>query len=47
MFYLESEFLLLVFVDKVFSEIDIFEAFCCCFIGQVATCAVVVVDKGG
>ena len=46
-FHMDSEVLFLAFTDKLFLDIDIFEAFCCCFLGQVATCAVVVVDKGG
>ena len=36
-FDLEYEVLLLEFTDKVFSEIEMFEAFCCCFLGPVAS----------
>ena len=46
-FYLYCKVLLLAFVDKVLSEIEIIEAFFrCCFL-PVAACRVVVVDNGG
>ena len=46
-FDLNCEFLLLAFAEKVFSDIEMFEAFCCCCFSPVAACAVVVVDDGG
>ena len=46
-FDLDGEVLLLAFTEKVFLEVEMFEAFsCCCFV-PVAECAVVVVDDGG
>ena len=45
-FYLDCKFLLLEFAGKVFSDIKMFEAFCCCCFGPVAACAVAVVDDG-
>ena len=47
-FYLGCEILLLAFAEKVFSDIEMFEAFCCCCcFGPVTACAVVIVGDGG
>ena len=47
MFDLDGKALLLSFADKVFSEVEMFDSFGCCFFGPVVACVVVVVDDGG
>ena len=46
MFYLDCKVFLLAFAEKNFSGIEIFVAFCCCFL-PVLACTVVVLDDGG